>query len=320
MLRLVLEVDDLASVRFACSPLQEAVVSLRIWQNPVRFAIHQPLVRRSARLLHAFDWQLLQALVGPGEFMADFLTPHPAVPLPDIRDELSVLRATDPETIREGIAGAANGQPVHPRLRCVQRDPHELIEEVAEALQAYWDAVLAPHWSRMCAILQADVLHCAKRLADAGAQGLFRDFAPGVSWECGTLNVEEPGLDLDVPVNGRGLTFTPSLFFNRATTLIDTSLPPRICYPARGRGAAWDKENVEPAQALAELLGRTRAQLLTTIEEPVSTTDLAQLLGISLGAVSQHLRVLRHSGLVRGARSGHSVLYSRSPLGDRLIM
>lgn len=319
MLQLQLEVDDLASVRFACSPLQEAVISLWIWQNPVRYAIHQPLVRSSARLLHSFDWEILQALVGPGGFVPDFLTPHPAVPRPDIRDELAILRATDPETVQEGIASAANGQPIHPRLLGVHRDPHGLMEEITEALQAYWATVLAPHWPRMRSILEADVLHCGKRLADDGARGLFRDFAPGVAWEGGTLFLDEPGLDMDVPVDGRGLTFTPSLFCNRATTMIDSSLPPRICYPARGRGTAWSKENVDSSEALSELLGRTRAQLLTAIEEPASTTDLAQRLGLSPGAVSQHLRVLRRSGLVRGARSGHSVLYSRSPLGDRLV-
>lgn len=318
MLQLQLDVDDLASLRFACSPLQETVVSLWIWQNPVRYAIHQPLVRSSGRLLREFDWPLLQALVGPAGFLPDFLTPHPTEPRPDIRDELALLRGTDPGTIVDDIVSAANGQAVHPLLRRAENDPRGLLQEIADALQHYWDLILAPHWPRMRSLLEADVLHCAKRLANDGVQGLFRDLDRGIAWVNGRLLIDEPGLQLDLPVQGRGLTFTPSLFCNRAVTLIDCTLPPRICYPARGRGTLWSEEGTDPSQALSDLLGRTRAQLLAVLADPTSTTELARRLRLSQSAVSQHLGVLLRSGLVRRARDGHSVLYSRTPLGDRL--
>ena len=51
---------------------------------------------------------------------------------------------------------------------------------------------------------------------------------------------------------------------------------------------------------------------------PATTTELAHRLSVSPSAVSQHLRVLRAAGLLNGARSGRSVLYLRSPLGDNL--
>ncbi len=50
-----------------------------------------------------------------------------------------------------------------------------------------------------------------------------------------------------------------------------------------------------------------------------ATTDLAARLGVSAGGVSQHLRVLREAGLVRGHRVGRTVLYRRSPAGDTLV-
>jgi ArsR family transcriptional regulator len=42
---------------------------------------------------------------------------------------------------------------------------------------------------------------------------------------------------------------------------------------------------------------------------------LARRLGVSQSAVSQHLRILRHAGLVRGRRHGNFVHYALDPEG-----
>jgi DNA-binding transcriptional ArsR family regulator len=48
-------------------------------------------------------------------------------------------------------------------------------------------------------------------------------------------------------------------------------------------------------------------------------TDLARELHVSPSAVSQHLRVLRESGLVSGERSGRSVRYRTTERGLALL-
>ncbi len=55
----------------------------------------------------------------------------------------------------------------------------------------------------------------------------------------------------------------------------------------------------------------TRLQLLLAMEQgEISVTDLAQLLGMSLSAVSHQLRVLRQAGVVRTRREGKSIRYA----------
>jgi DNA-binding transcriptional ArsR family regulator len=48
---------------------------------------------------------------------------------------------------------------------------------------------------------------------------------------------------------------------------------------------------------------------------PLCVNALAQQLGVTQPAVSQHLRILRQAGLVRGARHGAFMHYSLDPDG-----
>lgn len=94
--------------------------------------------------------------------------------------------------------------------------------------------------------------------------------------------------------------------------------PPAIVYPARGTAAVWESGQAN-APALQRLLGASRARLLHALDEPASTSQLAHTEQMSLGGVGDHLAVLRASDLVTRARSGQSVLYQRTPIGDALV-
>lgn len=65
-------------------------------------------------------------------------------------------------------------------------------------------------------------------------------------------------------------------------------------------------------------MGRTRADLLRLLADPATTTWLSARLRMSLGGIGDHLAVLRAAGLVTRERSGRSVLYRRTAIGDVL--
>ena len=104
---------------------------------------------------------------------------------------------------------------------------------------------------------------------------------------------------------------------------LDPPWPPALIYPARGVAALWETAGPgrDPARggALGRLLGTSRAAILRALEEPASTTQLVAILGQSLGGLGDHLAVLREAGLIARARSGRSVLYRRTPVGDALV-
>jgi DNA-binding transcriptional ArsR family regulator len=80
-----------------------------------------------------------------------------------------------------------------------------------------------------------------------------------------------------------------------------------------------DLGTAAPDTALRDLLGPPRARLLLTLRSPATTTNPARSLEVSPAAISQHLAVLRRSGLVTRARTGREVLYEASDLGLALL-
>lgn len=98
----------------------------------------------------------------------------------------------------------------------------------------------------------------------------------------------------------------------------DPPWQPTLIYPARGSAALWSTRP-PTTRALERLVGAARARLLALLDDPATTTQLVQVSGFSLGAVGDHLKVLRDAGLVARTRTGRSVLYRRTPIGDALV-
>jgi hypothetical protein len=199
-------------------------------------------------------------------------------------------------------------------------DPAAGLAEVVALLRVYWERTLAPHWPRVRALLEGDVLHRAREMADGGADRLFADVDPTVSWTDGVLSIDKGSVEQDVDLRDRGLLFVPSAFAWPDVVLVtDPRWQPTLVYPARGVGTLWETDRPAAPEALGALLGRVRAAVLIALDHPRSTTDLARALGVSAGGVSQHLGILRAAGLVHGHRVGRVVLYLRSPAGDGLV-
>jgi DNA-binding transcriptional ArsR family regulator len=90
-----------------------------------------------------------------------------------------------------------------------------------------------------------------------------------------------------------------------------------LVYPVSGALADTGSARTD-ADGLARLIGPNRARVLRLLDEPRSTTQLAALTGLPLGAVSNHLRVLLEAGAVLRRRAGREVLYWRTSLGHAL--
>lgn len=320
MLTYAFTIDDLARTRFAISPMFELVSGLRAVRDPGRAAaIHLPWIRTALPVAYELGLEPWLSLLPPRGYMPDFLTPPPSTPLATFGDELELVRATPAKQIRIELEIVARRSGSSAAIEELRAHPRRGVGRLCALLEAFWLAAVEPHWPRIQALLEADLRHRSRRLTEGGPVRLFEDLDPAVAWSGDRLEVEMAWTET-VELAGQGLLLLPSaLQASRPVAVADPPWQPTLIYPSRGLGLLWEPGASAGPEALASLVGRTRADLLAALSAPRSTTDLARSLGLTPGGVSQQLAVLRRSGLVEGDRHGRSVLYLRTPAADRLV-
>jgi len=201
--------EDVANVRFAISPLMELHNSVRTLDHPEAKALHLPWVATTRERVADLDIGVLRALQRSRAYTPDFLNPPPRSPLGDLETELAEMLATPADRVREEVRRVAD--PLPPLLQPFEDDPPAAVAALADLVRAYWERALAPHWERIRALLEGDVLYRARRLADEGAQRLFAELHPELRFADDTLCIDMP-FDGHLDLDGRGLLFVPSAF------------------------------------------------------------------------------------------------------------
>jgi DNA-binding transcriptional ArsR family regulator len=169
-------------------------------------------------------------------------------------------------------------------------------------------------------VIEDDVSYRAAAILGGGLYGLFSDLHPEISLHGTSLMINKPHHHDAVYTDGE-LTLIPSVFvWPHLIIGHDISGHFDLHYAARGVGNVWTSDAPElTADTLGELLGRTRAAILARLSVPLTTTQLARELGQSPATVSEHLSVLRRSGMLNARRSGRLVFYFRTPLGSSVV-
>jgi DNA-binding transcriptional ArsR family regulator len=316
------DADSMSGVRFGVSPLFETTLSVSTLRDPAAAAVHLPWVEHARSLAGGLDLEPLRLLMRPDAYAPDFINPPPSGPAAEFEEELRLMLSTPAAQVRDEVRRCYAGAPLPPRLEPFIEKPRAAVRALADVLRTYWELVLAEHWPRICTLLEHDILYRARQLTDAGARALFDDLDPSISW-CreGVLLIDKRECDLSaVHLDGRGLLLLPSAFsWPKVMLITEDPWQPTVIYPARGVGMLWEPERPAPPDALARLLGSSRASILTALDCPRSTTELARILELTPGGVSQHLGVLHSAGLVQRRRDQRVVLYLRSESGDALL-
>lgn len=313
--------DDLLAVRFAVSPVWETQAAVQAFADERGRSYHEPwlgLVQaRAARL----DLAPLLAVLPRRGYVPDFLTPPPRTSRPGLRAQLAEIRATDPAQVSRELARCretVDHEHYRSVLTSLLTDPAHARDQLAARLHDAWASLVAPFWVRIRTLLDRDIDERSRALAQHGLRRVLGELHPKIRWTQRGLSLADRD-GRAVKVGERGLLLMPSAYlWPHVAAIIEEPWLPTIIYPAAGIAGLWQAPAAPPG-ALGRLLGRTRALVLTALDQPLSTTALAAMTELSPAGVSRHLLALRDAGLVSAARHGHEVRYHRTELGSALL-
>jgi DNA-binding transcriptional ArsR family regulator len=311
---------DLERLRFAYSPLAEVAESLYVLHSGQIPALHRGWFDHIRTRLRRVDTRVLRAIVpAPRPHVASFLLSEAREPSTSIDVQLAAVAGYSTARLRADLEVVWRGE-IPPETKRVLE--HGGGPRIAEALHQYWLVAIKPFWPQIRAVLDADVAYRATRLARGGIEGLLADLHPELELAEHAIEVQSSAAGSEHELRGAGLLLVPCVFaWPHVMVDIDAGNPPSITYGPRGIGDLWPQAPLpDPGgDALAALLGRSRAAILRAIALPKSTSDLAVELSQSMPAVSAHLAVLRRSGLVSSWRAGRRVLYQLTPLARSVL-
>ena len=310
----LVDADVLARSRFRVSPFAETVGVLLVLLGGAAATPGQ--LTDAAGLRAAFRDRLARDPVEAAFarsavvpfWVADFLCTPPGDDERDFADEVGRLRRTPDRVLRADLAQCLGGrEPAGLRVA-------GLADRVADLLTWVWETAVRPDWPRRAHAFEADIVARTRSLSTGGWAAALGGLRPGMRW------LGEGQLQIN------GYAYPPRDLRDATLLLIPSTSrrgwagwhPPdrySIVYPCAGLLAA---HRVTAPAALSRLLGPGRAQLLTALAAPMSTTQLVAVTGLGLGSVGNHLKVLLAAGLVHRRRAGRSVLYYRTGLGDEL--
>ena len=311
--------DVLVGSRFALSPTAEVVGALgallrprspeqRAFGNAHAAAFRDWLAERpvAADLVAA---SFRDARPGLSGWIADYLCLPPTSADPTFETELLQLQRLSDAELRADLRETTRAELAPSLLRPGVRDV------AVDVVTWLWTHTLETDWARRERILRADIVARTSQLARHGWAVVLRDLGRDREWVGdGQLRINRFDLPTRTLTPGSRLLFVPTHADGNWVGWQDDRYA--VYYPVSGRLATDDAASTA---GLGPLLGANRARVLTLLDVPRSTSQVAALSGLALGSVGGHLKVLLEAGIVLRRRSGREVLYWRTALGDALV-
>jgi DNA-binding transcriptional ArsR family regulator len=314
---------DLASIRFAISPINQLIGALIVLSG-----VRSPAGLNSWRAASCPAYQqlcdedellaALAELLSVTRYVPDCLSPPPQSNDTQLAAQLATLSTSREDLVRADLHhSVAEASALLPGGRQQIWSADGLPRRLADSLQTAWDRLLAADWTAIKAVLERDIVHRSGTVATRGLGHALEDLDDDIRWHTrGQLELRRRRGRSHTLV-GSGLWLIPNAF-GGGWLCLDVPHAYALTYPARGTGELW-LPSTAPSDGLDQLIGRSRAAILRRLAQPATTSQLAAEMRMAIGTVGDHLATLRKTGLVTRARAGRQVLYERTPLADSLI-
>ncbi|MGH3761347.1 helix-turn-helix domain-containing protein [Actinophytocola sp.] len=305
--------DALQASRFALSPLAETLSEVTRLRQALDRRAASPHVQAFGHWLDADPFvNGLLRLVTATKYLPDFAAIPPGDGLNgSLADELAAIRAIDDADAHAMLAEAQRSAWASDGIAWA--DVTGITRRVADAFADSWARFVGPDWARRRAIMERDIHHRAGLIAVSGWRHALDGMAPGVQWVGHDAIQFSTQTYPDRHIGSDGLIFVPHTGLSGRWTCESAS---RIAfvYPAKGALAGYSQVD----GGVGRLVGQGRARVIAELRMSATPSQLAAVLGISLGTVSAHLAALREARVVTTRRTGRAVYYELTSAGDDL--
>ncbi len=330
MIEISLSADALAESRFGMSPLMQAAAALHP-HRPRALTHNRGALDDVDRALAGARLPLLTALRRDIRcYTPDFMTPALEAECPDLDAELHQVATTPAHVVarqmerlasvtHDTIEGGRRPE-LHSVRHFLELGESAFAARVANELEDFWSIGLAPSAHSLIAESVADLECRAQTIARKGLGAALDALHPSIAYREGALHMRTPQ-DLGT-TSARRISFFPSPLVVNWMMSIDPwhERGVYLIYPTHRPDGRPLRTRAEPAgHPLADVMGRSRFDLLVTLGSPRTTTELATLHRFGKSTISYHLSHLHRGGLVSRVRTGKQVYYQRTDTADRLL-
>ena len=206
----------------------------------------------------------------------------------------------------------------------------------------FFDAAIAPYWPAAQREAEQAVAGWTAVMARSGVGAMLAQLHPEITWSPPHLVVDNDAAEAvcppgcvhivqdsawkrtpsDAPVVARpspaGLVILPTVF-GRPARLRGRWRTELVSVPIPVRPTLFNDEPA-PVRPAEQLLGPTRAWVLQAcVENELTTSGIAHVVGVSVSSASEHAATLRRSGLLTSKRNGQAVLHTATGLGRQVM-
>ncbi|MEE1772809.1 helix-turn-helix domain-containing protein [Streptomyces sp. JV185] len=225
-----------------------------------------------------------------------------------VADELDDMVSASAGLVRDELAREYPQAFADPLVAALIRDPEAQLRYLAVEFSNFWRSAIEPRGLGLARSLEEEILFRSRTLAVGGGAALLRDL--------GFPSERTDGVDR--------VTAVPMLFADGTPWWSVAGGRTVLSFTARGAGLLHADPGPRGAEQppredrLAILLGRGRASVVRELAVPITTSALADHLGLAASTVSQHLSALVSAGVVQRHRAGTRVLYELNRSGVAL--
>jgi hypothetical protein len=319
MLQIEFTSADLGGLRFVHSPMVEVVTSGLMLVRPSPIGLYDAW-RGAVRPRLAGLTTFLAVLGSPNCYVPDFLTPvPPPTARPTIEDELRVIAAAPLDQVAAEVAVGWAGRDAPPEVARFATDPAGGLGELVRQVRRYFELAIAPLWPRLRTLVDSEIAFRARAAIERGPRALVEGLHQHLVWDGSALRMHHGKKTQHWGLDGHELTLMPAGFAGPSVYFMaEAPIGRALWYPPRGYGRLWERASQN--DALAALLGPTRAAVLNLLTAPHSTGEIASALNVAPATASHHLTTLRDAGLIGGERVGRKLRYLRTDLGDQIVI